>query len=172
MLNPIPERLVNFSCYVDGGKLAGTVDVTLPTIAMRTEEISGAGIGGNLSTPTLGQTESMTASLTFRTVSMNAALLAVPAWHVIELRGAMQVSDVATGIVKPVVIAVTLRGQLSNYNLGTFSPATATGSTVEISVASINITQDGAPVIAIDKQNNIFAVAGVDYMAGIRAAIG
>ena len=67
--NQIPERLINFRCYRNGNDLLGVATVTLPQFQAMTDTVSGAGIAGEVETPVLGHYSSITATVSFRTIS-------------------------------------------------------------------------------------------------------
>ena len=54
MVNQVPEKLINFRVYLDGNNLIGVADVELPSIEAMTETVKGAGIAGEIDSPTLG----------------------------------------------------------------------------------------------------------------------
>ena len=66
-VNKIPEKTIAFNVYRDGTVLMGVATVELPQLQAMTETISGAGIAGEIDSPTLGHFQSMTAKLSFRT---------------------------------------------------------------------------------------------------------
>lgn len=55
----VPEKLINFKVYKDKTDFIGLADVTLPTLESMTETVSGAGIAGEVDSPTLGHYGSM-----------------------------------------------------------------------------------------------------------------
>lgn len=65
----IPEKIINYKCYIDG-EMSPTalVDAELPDIQFMSETISGAGIAGEIDSPTLGHFQNMEIGLNFRTL--------------------------------------------------------------------------------------------------------
>ena len=54
--NYIPEKINDFNTYLDGNKMIGVAaSVTLPEVKMKTSTVSGAGINGEIDSPTIGQ---------------------------------------------------------------------------------------------------------------------
>ena len=64
--NYIPEKINDFNTYLDGNKMIGVAaSVTLPEVKMKTSTVSGAGINGEIDSPTIGQFESMEQEIDF-----------------------------------------------------------------------------------------------------------
>lgn len=93
----VPEKLINFRVYQDGDDLIGISDVTLPKLEAVTETVKGAGIAGEIDSPTLGHFGSMEVELNWRTLLKSNIVLAKPTGVNLELRGAVQLNDSATG---------------------------------------------------------------------------
>ena len=54
--NYIPEKINDFNTYLDGNKMIGVAaSVTLPEVKMKTSTVSGAGINGEIDSPTIGR---------------------------------------------------------------------------------------------------------------------
>ena len=67
--NYIPEKINDFNTYLDGNKMIGVAaSVTLPEVKMKTSTVSGAGINGEIDSPTIGQFESMEQEIDFNAV--------------------------------------------------------------------------------------------------------
>ena len=64
----VPENLINFRVYEDGGAFLGISDVTLPKLSAMTQTIKGAGLAGELEAPTRGHYGSCEAELNWRTI--------------------------------------------------------------------------------------------------------
>lgn len=171
-MNQIQERLVNYRVYCDGFKEAGTVDVTLPDIAYKTDTVEGAGIAGSLTTPILGMFEDMTLTLNWRTIERAAFKAFTPGIHTLELRGSQQVTDVSTGQTSTVAVKISCAVSPTTFGLGTFAVGAATGSSSTFTVYQIKIWHGGVPVLEIDKPNFICVIDGVDYLAKVKADLG
>lgn len=142
-MSQIPERLTNFNAYNDGKKLIGTVDVELPEIAFMTDTISGAGLAGEIDSPVLGMVQSMTSTLTWRTVNKAAGVLTAPRVHAIDLRGSQEVFDQAAGVKVAQPVRLAMRVQPKRNGLGSFEVGTSTGSESEFEVTYLKVTVDG-----------------------------
>lgn len=172
MANLVPEKLINFKVYLDGVDLLGVADVKLPSIETVTDTVKGAGIAGEVDSPTLGHYKSMKLSVKWRTITSAAAILAKQQSHGLELRGAAQVFDAGNGQYNVVPVKVRVNGTPTKFDLGKFEPGTSMESEDELEVNYIKVSIDGNDVIEIDKYNFISKVFGDDYLAGVRAALG
>ena len=64
----LPEQTISFRVYHDGTDQIGVATIDLPELSYMTESLSGAGIAGEIDSPTLGMTESMTLIMSFNSV--------------------------------------------------------------------------------------------------------
>lgn len=168
----IPEKLTGFRVYKDGVNQLGVADVTLPNIQGMSENISGAGILGEIDSPVKGHFGPISLSLKWTAVNSDLAALAAPGSHHLDLRGAVQHSDQATGETPVQPVKIVVLGRPKNINLGQLATGKAMGSEVEFEVTYIKVTINYLDKLEIDKVNHVFKVAGVDHMADIRAALG
>ena len=172
-MSKIPERLVNFRCYGgDAAEFLGLTDVELPTFESMTENISGAGIAGDYSSPVLGHFSSQTVKLKWRTATKAALLLLAPVRQVLDIRGSIQIQDPMLGLLQTQAMRVECTGQGKHYGLGKFEPGKVMGAEYDLECAVIRISLDGVPVIELDKFNDIFRVNGVDFLAKVRRDVG
>ncbi len=171
-VNIVRDKLVNFEVYIAGGRKLGMADITLPSIEYKTATLSGAGIGGEIEMPTPGQTSSMELEINWRTINDdNAALLGVKA-HDLELRGANENYDAGTGELSIEAVKINVRTLPKKGDLGGLKPADHTDTKSTLEVIYFKETIDGKRQIEIDKLNYIHYVNGVDYLEGVRRALG
>lgn len=168
----VPEKLINFRVYKDSTDFIGIADVTLPTLEAMTETVSGAGIAGEIDSPTLGHLGSMETVLNWRTLEKNNLALAAPEGVQLDMRGAQQVYDSSTGkyVVRPVKIA--LMGVPKSTEMGKLEPGTTTDTANTLETTYIKIDIDGESVLEYDKYNYIFSVGSNDYLSAVREALG
>lgn len=173
MANILSEKLINFRCYGLGGReLLGLVDAELPTLEAMSETISGAGIAGELDSPTLGHYGPMSLTLKWRVTEAGALRLIAPKAHPIELRGAIQRYNAGSGEQEVQALKVVLRVIPKSVSLGTLSSGTAQEPSEEFSVRYIKVFLGGRAYAEIDPVNFICVIDGVDYLADARAALG
>ena len=82
----VPENLINFRVYEDGGAFLGISDVTLPKLSAMTQTIKGAGLAGELEAPTRGHYGSCEAELNWRTIEKDLLHLAANKALSLDLR--------------------------------------------------------------------------------------
>lgn len=171
-MRQVPEKLINYTAYKDGSTFLGTVDVTLPSLEALTETVRGAGIAGEIDSPTLGHYGSMTVTLNWRTITAEKVKLHAPVAHALDFRGAQQVYDSANGTYSSQGVKVTVKAVPKTGDIGKLDPGTTTDSTNELEVTYIKIQMDGKTSLEIDKFNFICVIDGVDYLAAVRQQLG
>ena len=172
MTNKVPERLTNYTAFLEGTDFLGTVDVELPTLEALTDTVKGAGIAGEVDSPTIGHYGSMTVKLNWRTITNEAIKLAGQRVHAIDFRGNQQIMNAGAGIYENQAVKVTVRGIPKNTELGKFEVGAATGSSNELEVTYLKIEIDGKRVVEIDKYNFIAFVNGEDALEKVRENLG
>ena len=89
----IPDKVAKFNAYSNGIKLGITGKVDTPEFKMKTSTMSGAGVGGEIDSPTPGQWESTEHEIPFALFDNDVAYLLQQGMNVnITYRGAMQVA--------------------------------------------------------------------------------
>jgi len=168
----IPEKITGYSVYRNGSTYLGTADVELPNLEALTETIKGAGIAGEVDSPTIGHFSSMTCTLNWRTVDPASIELNAPELHSLDFRAAQQVLDSALGTYSSVPVKVSVRAIPKTLNLGKFEVGATTDTSNELEVVYLKIIHDGKVTTEIDKFNSICIINGKDYLAAERAALG
>ncbi len=168
----VPEKLINFRVYMNGDDLVGISDVTLPKLEAITETVKGAGVAGEIDSPTIGHFGSMELELNWRTLLKTNVILAKPTGVDLDLRGAIQMNDSATGTLKSVPAKVVVRGLPKSTDLGKLEMGATTDTKNTIEVTYIKVTIDGSDVLEVDKYNYICTIDGTDYLSDVRTALG
>lgn len=173
MINEIPEVLSNFEAYdEDAKRLLGIVDATLPELNQITTELTGAGLGGKLDMPVIGQFESMELGLNWRTIYETPLRLIQPHGKLISLRGAVQNYDASNGKITIDALRVDCRILSKGLNLGKLTAAEQMESESTFTVDYIKISLNDRTILEIDFFNYKFVVDGTDYLADVRQALG
>ena len=144
MINEQRDKLINYEVFLDGSRKLGMADVTLPKIKYATGTMKGAGIGGQVDMPTLGQTESMEIEIKWRTMNGDVVELLAPKTHNLEFRSANQHYDSATGELVPEGVVVTAKALPKEGDIGKLEPASNTDSSN--TMVSIHAPSRGATV--------------------------
>jgi P2 family phage contractile tail tube protein len=171
-VNVVRDKLINFEVFKSGNRKLGMADVTLPKIGYKTSTMSGAGIGGEIEMPTPGQTESLELEISWRTMNEDVSELLELKSHDLEIRGANEQYDAATGEIKVQAVKVNVRCLPKTGDMGSFKPADHTDSKSTMEVTYIKVTIDGVRKIEIDKLNYIHFINGTDYLGEVRKALG
>ena len=172
MANILGEKLINFRVYNDNQELLGLVDAELPTLEALSETIKGAGIAGEVDSPTLGHFGAMTLKLNWRVTELGALKLAAPKAHAIELRGSIQRWNGSLGTYETLALKVVTRCVPKSGPLGKLTPAAAQEPSAEFSVRYLKVFLAGRAYLEIDPLNFICVIDGVDYLAGVRRDLG
>ena len=156
----IPEKIINYRCFIDG-EMSPTalVDVDLPDIQFMSETISGAGIAGEIDSPTLGHFSAFEIGMNFRTL-------------IKEFRAATQSTDMSGGQINKGKLKVSTRVIPKSLALGKLEVGKPSGSNQKFACDYLKVEVDNETVLEIDKINMIFNVNGEDLLAEVRDAIG
>lgn len=171
-MNQIPEKLINYRVFEDGKDLIGTADVQLPSLEYMTETVKGAGVAGEVDSPTLGHFSAMSVTLNWRTVTEHLSRLATPRAHNLDIRGAQQRFNNATGELDVVPVKAVIRALPKKTDIGKFDAGATTDSSTEMEAIYLKLTVDGETVLEIDKYNYICNIGGTDFLEKVRQALG
>lgn len=167
--NYIPEKINDFNTYLDGNKMIGVAaSVTLPEVKMKTSTVSGAGINGEIDSPTIGQFEGMEQEIDFNVLYSSAMDMLSPLSVVnLTLRAAQQVYD-KTGRATPSrACSVVEMGRVKTFNPGKVEKGEGMEAKVTLELTYLLVENDGSPLLEVDKLNGVYKVNGVDMLAGI-----
>ncbi len=167
----IPEVINNFNVYNgDGNDLIGvTAEMSLAELNNLTSEIRGAGIAGTYNTPVIGQYESIQQVIPFRIMYKDMAAIMNPLKVTrVNVRGAIQLTDKASGVSKMCGFRYVVGGHCVSATPGTMQPGNPMGSSATIEVTYMLVEIDGEKVVEIDKLNNICRIDGEDLLEQVR----
>jgi P2 family phage contractile tail tube protein len=165
----IPRVLKNFSLFVDGRGLAGTVStLTLPTITTKMEEFRGGGMDAPVEID-MGMEILETSFELFDYEENVLALygLANGSATQVTARGALRRDGDAA-----VPMVVNMTGVIKEMDPGDWQAGEQTTMTCSMALRYLKITIGGREVIEVDKVNMIRRINGVDQLESIRQAIG
>lgn len=170
-MNQIPEKINNFNLYRNGdNKLVGiTGEVTLPDFEAMTETISGAGMLGEIDSPTPGQYGSMELEIPYRVLTEDAFDMLDPTDLIdITLRASEQITT-GTGALAFKGMRVVTRGRSKTLSAGTVKVGGAMESKITMEIFYIFIEINDKPMIELDKLNGIFKIKGKDVLEKVRS---
>ncbi len=167
-----PEAYIDFEVYENAINFVGVAKATLPNINFLTQQITGAGIAGNIEAVLTGMVDAMSLLLQFRSATDAAISLLKPIKHNIDLRVAEQywntVSSAKTVQADKYVMTVMPK----SFSPGTVAPASAADTSGEYSVYYYAGYKEGKKLWEIDPWNYICNIGGIDYMQDVRKALG
>lgn len=172
MANKVPEKLIDFRVYRDGTDLLGVADVELPDVESMSETLSGAGLAGEVESPTVGQYKSMALKLKWRVLHKDITELLVNKAHHLDLRGSIQRFDAGSGEYANYALKVLVKGLNKKQGLGKLEKAKPQENETEIECIYLKIWLEGDEVLEIDKFNYVAKVNGEDQLADVRQHLG
>ncbi|MBU2701687.1 P2 family phage contractile tail tube protein [Sporomusaceae bacterium BoRhaA] len=171
-VNIMPERITGYRVYKDSVDLLGVVDVELPKIQLISDTIKGAGILGEIETPTVGQTKPMKVKINFRTTNKPMLNLLECVGHNLEFREAVQKYDLAGGGRSYDKNRIIVRGFPSEGELEKLESNGANSSSIELNCIYLKYVINDETVLEIDKINYKYIVNGNDSLSIVRDALG
>lgn len=170
--NYIPEKINDFNAYLNGTKMIGVAaSVTLPEVTMKTSTVSGAGVSGELDSPSIGQFESMEQEVQFNTLYSSATDMLSPLSTVnLTFRAAQQVYK-KTGGYDFKGLRVVEMGRVKKLNLGKVEKGESMEATVTLELSYLLVEVDGKKILEVDKLNGIYKVNNKDMLASVKALI-
>lgn len=170
-MNLIPEIINNFNVYRNGNKLIGvTSEITLPDFEAVTENISGAGILGEVEAVNPGQFSAQEFEVPFRVLYGDLFEVMGDRITNLTLRGAIQIADGA-GEKREVGMRVIVQGCPKKLGSGKVAAGKPMESSITVALSYIKIEIDGSTAVELDKLNNIYVVNGVDLLSEINSLI-
>lgn len=164
----IPNKLKNFNVFLSGVGFAGKADITLPDLAIKTEDHRAGGMDGTVAID-MGM-EKIDAKVTFHEYNADVIKLfgqADRSASGLMARGALRDGE---GNVTPVL--VEMRGMCTKISGGDWKAGDSTTQDFEINCDYYRFNLDGADLHEIDVVNMKRLVDGVDQLEAERAAIG
>ena len=172
MPNIVPEKGINFSVYLEGADCLGVAEGNFPNLEAMTSEVKGAGIAGTVDSIVLGHFNSTTVTLKWRNTTDHFAKLAAHRTFDLDLYAAHQDYDAGLGLYVVRQIHVYLKGTPKHSNIGDLIVGDGSNTETELEVSYLKLEIDGKERVEMDKFNYIYKVDGVDYLAGVRSALG
>jgi len=167
------EQNVAFMVYWQGKTFLGMAKLDLPEIQYITETLNGAGLAGEIESPVIGLTQSM--SCTFNFLSATHPPFASLDWTLqplFECKSALQVVDESSGIRKSVPYHINMLARPKTFSLGGLEQGKKHDNSEELEITRLEVLLDGEEQLLIDKINFIHRVKGNDLPAAIRVQMG
>lgn len=167
----IPDKIVAYNIYTQGTKIGITGKVDTPEFKMKTSTISGAGIGGEVDSPTPGQWEATEHEIPLTLLGKDLALLLQQGMDVqLIYRGATQVALKSGGAAMK-QLRIVEGGMVKGFKGGSLEAGGQMEASVTIETVRYKMECAGEELIAIDKFNNVYRANGKDMLADLNAMI-
>lgn len=174
-MGKIATKTIQYSVYDrTSGKakyIEDTASYTRPSIEMLSDEISGAGIQGEIDLPALGATGSLEGEITLNKTNEKAIDLFSPKVHTLEIRWVTNVLNTATGQSSIQANKEIIKMLPKSLELGDIETNETNEGTITFECLTYEYIIDGVSKIKIDKLNNVFMINGKDYAAELRKAL-
>ena len=132
-----------------------------------------SGLAGEIESPTIGLTQSMTCKMTFTSATKDVFdILDWTLQPLFECYSALQIVDESTSIRESIPYRLNIVGRPKNMSLGTMEQGKKHGNDLELEVTRLEILLDGEEQLLIDKINFIYKVQGTDLLAAVRVQMG
>lgn len=167
------EQTVAYRIYHKGSDFLGVATIELPQVQQMTETLSGSGIAGEIENPTIGITQSMTAKLSFTSITQEVfKALNWTETALWECYSALQVSDDATSVRDSIPYQINFLGRAKSFPLGSLEQGKKHGNEVEMEITRLEVLLDGKEKLMIDKLAFIYRVDGTDLLQQVRSQTG
>jgi len=162
----LPKIIKDFTGWIDGVGLAGRLEEgTLPKVALVTEEIVLAGMGGTVD-GSMGLLEKMESALTMVGLSSDFTKMLGSEDGALTLRGAISDgSETQSAIFQ-------MRGLFKEVEFGSMKRKDKGSTKIMATLSYFRATVENVEVLECDVMNKVFRVHGVDRFAELRAALG
>lgn len=169
----IPNHHTNYAVWIDGLRLLGMADLTLPNLANLADDLRGAGIGGNINMPVQAHFDAMSVVLNFHTPTEDIFMrLGQQDGHNLDIRAATQYHSSSDNKITQQGWRFVMTTVPKGINLGTLEVGAKGNASVELEVITIRVLKDERALFELDKENIICRINGVDYGARIRHLLG
>ena len=168
----IIDKINSYALYNGNKELLGIGEIELPELATMTDTLKGAGIAGEIDTPTVGQYQSATFKITFNTMNNRSINLSSPTKKHFDARADAQSFNNITGEFEHLPIKIILEGIPKTMSLGKFNTAEKTETGLEYELLYMKMWINNEVVLEIDKFNFICKIDGIDYLSEVRKNLG
>lgn len=172
-LSEVAGQLTNFEVYLEGtNRLIGIASVDLPEVTYSSQDLTGVGIFGTISMPSVGSTDSLELTINWRSIHSDLSELNKPTAQNLVIYGSQHIYDHSTGAIRAQQVKISFRGLAKSMTLGSFTPNEMTETTSVFEIITLKVEVDGEEAVYLDKLNYAYRVNGVDYLADTRSALG
>ena len=167
------EQTVAFRVYWQGRDFLGMATLEMPEVSYITETLNGAGIAGEVESPVIGLTQSMTMKFSFTSATHPPFdSLDWTQQPLFECYSALQVADPSTGVRSSVPYRINVVGRPKSLSLGSLEQGKKHGNEEELEVTRLEVYLADEEKLVIDKMHFVHRVNGNDLLATARQQMG
>ena len=148
----------------NSSKYLGIASVDLPEITFQTQDVSGVGIGGTINYPSLWLTDSMAATLHWRSLTQDISEFSRQRAVTLQLYSAVNSYKNSDGSLEPMAIKIKMRVLPKKGTLGKLQPNELMDNETEFEVIRLEVYVNGSEEYLIDKVNYVLKLGGQEDM--------
>jgi uncharacterized protein len=156
-----PSVIKNFNVY-GTAKLIGVADITLPKITFEKDALKGAGIGGSLNLPVIGNVQAMECVINFHTPCDQALSLFIGNAQQLRCLSSVEFIDTSAGQYDEYPEEVIMTAFSSEYDSNKRDPSTKGVIAVRFDITYLAIYFNGKEYYQIDPFGNVCMLNGKD----------
>lgn len=166
-----PSVIKNFNVYTTA-KLIGVADITLPKITFEKDTLKGAGIGGSLNLPVMGNVQAMECVVNFHAPTDQALSSFIGNAQQLRCLSSIEYIDTSAGDYDEDPEEIIMTAFSSEYDSNKRDASTKGVVAVRFDITYLAIYLDAKLYYQIDPFGNVCNLNGVDANALTRANIG
>ena len=167
------EQNIAYRVYYQGTDLLGIATLEMPQIQYITETLNGSGLAGEIESPVIGLTQSMSCKMSFTSATPDVFdTLDWTLQPLFECYSALQFADETSGIRDSIGYRINMIGRPKSMSLGSLEQGKKHGNEEELELTRLEILLDGKEKLLIDKLQFIHRDNGKDLLQKVRRQMG
>jgi phage tail tube protein FII len=172
----IPNHVANYSIFLQGQRLIGLADVTLPNLENLTDTLKGSGIFGEIDMPIQAHFKTLSVTLKWLTIVDSAIFATIQDGAQLDAWSAIQMHDSGTNKILHTGWRFIMGTAPKSFNLGKLEVGTKGEGESAYELINLRVLKDDQIMFEIDKENAVCrwfdGIQLVDNAARIRQLIG
>lgn len=164
--------VINYAMYEGKEEYVGLTRITLPSLEMFTQTVTGSGIGGELESVLIGQLKAMSMDVELLVLSRQGISLAEQREHTWEFREVQQTMDQTTKEAGVEAVKHVIKAFPKQMDAGTLTPQSTSNPKISAAVHYWAEYRDGELVLELDPAAMRCYINGKDYLEPVRTAMG
>jgi uncharacterized protein len=172
----IPNHVANYSIFLQGRRLVGLADVTLPHLENLTDPLKGSGIFGEIDMPIQAHFKPYSVTLKWLTIVDDAVFATIQDGAQLDAWSAIQMHNSGTNKILHMGWRFIMGTAPKGFNLGKLEVGTKGEGESEYELISLRALRNDQIMFELDKENAVCrwfnGVQLIDTAAPIRQLIG